>query len=458
MWLSMDSRTVARQTVRGSFFSVGGSAITLSSGFIRAILLARLLTPEDFGAFTLAVFFLSVVGQLNSLGFDVALVHRQDNLPKAYSTHFVLRSLLGVLFFLVCLGLAPYLGRLYPSMPDLRPIFLALAVLEVIRAINRTPLTVLSKELCFRQIAILDIAASLSMTVVAPLVAWSGFGFWALVAEQVTGECVRTIGLWVVYRPWKLDLRFDRELARSYFQFGSKIVASRGIDLALARFDDFWIGTMLGAGALGFYNRTFEFAGYCRRVVAKPVMNVLFPVFATVQDNRLLLSKAFYRTASIVIRAGFLFAGVFMFIAPEFIAFFLGEKWVPMTLTFQLMLIYMMFDPLGAAVGHLMNAIGRPGITVRIKFIQLILFLPAVVIGARYWGIEGVAVAADLLVLTGVFLYLGQVRRFVDFSAARLFTVPMVGIILGSGVTVFTAHLLQGSHDLVLMLGKILSI
>ncbi len=454
----MDSSTVARQTVRGLFFSVGASAITLSSGFIRAVLLARMLTPEDFGVFTLAIFFLSIIGQLNNLGFDAALIHCQDNLSKAYSTHFILRSLLGVIFCLVCLVLAPFLSQLYPNMPDLRPIFVALAILEIIRAINRTPQTVLLKELNFKRLAILDVSASLSMTVVAPLVAWSGFGFWALVAEQVTGDCVRTVGIWVIFRPWKLNLSFDRDMVRWYFQFGFKIFVSRGIDFALERFDDFWIGTVLGAKALGFYNRTFEFAGYSRRIVAKPVMNVLFPVFAKVQDNRLLLSKAFYRTASFVIRVGFLFAGVFMFIAPEFISFILGEKWLPMTLTFQLMVIYMMLDPLRIAVGHLINAIGQPGITIRIKSIQLIIFLPAVIIGAQHWGIEGVAVAANLLVLTGFLLYLRQARRFIDFSAAKLFTFPIVGIILGAGVAVLADHLLQGSNDIVMILSKILLI
>ena len=203
------------------------------------------------------------------------------------------------------------------------------------------------------------------------------------------------------------------------------------------RFDDFWTGTALGSSPLGYYSKAYEFARYPRRVAADPVATVFFPAFAKLQYDRRRLSKAYFRVSSLVVRGGFLLAGILVVVAPEFIHIFLGDKWLPMTFAFQLMLIYTLFDPLLLLSSSLTTAMGEPQALTKVKVIQMVFFVPAVIGLAHFFGIEGVAVAADLMLVLGVVMILPQVRRYVDFSLRRMLGYPLLGLALALPAALF---------------------
>lgn len=450
----LDARTIAVRSLQGSFFTASAAVITTVSGFVRSVLLARLLLPEHFGVVTLALFFLSLTTQVQRFGLHRAFIHRQDDSPANLATFAWLRVGLTAVAVVLSLLAAPLLGRLYPSQPGLAPVLVVLALFELLRAFNGVAQTMLTKELHFRRLAVLDVASSLIMTIVAPTVAWLGGGVWALVAEQVTGVLVRTAGLWLYRRPWQPAFGLDRDLVRWYFRFGKFVFANANLSFLLDRFDDFWVGTFLGAPALGLYSRAYEFARYPRRVLAGPIVQVFFPSFAQLQGDRLRLSKAFYRVCSLIVRIGFLAFGAFALVVPEFIRIFLGDKWLPMAVTFQLMLIYTLLDPLTAVCGNLLSALGHPEINTRIQLVRVVIFVPAVIVLARFYGIDGVAVAADLMLMVGIGLWFRQVRHYVDFSLRRMFLVPTLSLGLGSTAVLELTTNVAWSNDWVALMGK----
>ncbi len=427
----MSQGSVASRTVRGSAYSTGASIVTLGLGFVRSVLLARLLAQEDFGVVALALFFLSVSNQLGGFGLTSALVHRTDDLEEAIPTHFILSIGFGILTFIVVLLLSPILLYLYSDQPQMVWALIGFSAVDLFRAVNATPQAVLYKDLDFGYIATVDVISAVVMTFVAPLAAWAGLGFWSLVVERAAGVITRSSMLWVIRRPWRPRWHFSTAMARWFLRFGGFVFATRGITFLLDQFDDFWTGTALGPAQLGYYSRAYEFAHYPRRVVANPVMTVFFPAFATLQHNRLKLSQAFYRVVSLIVRAGFLLAGAFMLVAPEFIRIFLGERWMPMAFTFRLMLVYTLVDPILNAAGQLTVAVGAPQARTWISLAQLAFFVPAVIVGARGWGIDGVAVAADLMLLVGMVGLFSQLRKWVDFSVRRMLGFPLLGLALG---------------------------
>ena len=238
----MTNDSIAAKTLKGSFFSIGSSIVTMVLGFVRSVILARLLLPEHFGVVALAMFFLSITNQITGFGFKKALIHRSTDIQEAASTHFVLRVSLVVLMVLLTLLLTPLLSRLYPSQPQMVRALVALAFVEIVKAVNATPDALFRKELEFKYLAILDVASSLAMTIVAPAMALAGLGFWSLVGEQAIGVLARAIGLWGRRRPWQFSLKLDKEIARWYFCFGSFIFLSSNLTFLLDRFDDFWTG------------------------------------------------------------------------------------------------------------------------------------------------------------------------------------------------------------------------
>ena len=424
---------IGARAIRGSVWSIGGAAVTFLLGFTRSVLLARLLLPEHFGVVTLALFYVSLVAQLRAFGLDQALVHRRDADESVRRTYFTLRMGTGALSVIVLALLAPLFGQFYPAMPLLTWIVLALAGVDMLRVLDSVQETQLVKDLAFAQLAIIDMVASAVMTVVAPLLAWAGWCVWALVAEQGSGLTARVALAWVVFRRWSPRWGWDGPTARWFWEYGKPTWGTNNLSLLVTRFDDFWIGTTLGGARLGYYSRAYEFAHYPRRVVANPLVDVLSPVFAHLQADRVRLSQAFYRAAYVILRSGFLVTGIFALVMPEFIHLIIGDQWQPMLFTFRLMLIYTLLDALYLLGMNLLFAVGRPRHAQRAVAVRTLVFIPGVMLGAYVWDIDGVALAADAMALGGGIILCRYVWEVVDFSLSRLALWPTLAVSVAWG-------------------------
>ena len=440
---------------RSSLYTVSASLITLTLGFGRSVFLARLLLPEHFGVVSLALFYVVLAAQLRALGLDRALIHRQEADETVLSTYFTLR--VGTLLFSLALLVAavPLLSHFYPAMPLLGWVLLALAGIEAVKGLSTVQETLLSKELAFHSLAFTDVVASVVMTIVAPLLAWQGWGVWALVAEQASGVLARFGMTWLVFRRWWPRLGWDAKTACWFWDYGRPAWGATNLAFLLDRFDDFWVGTALGKTPLGYYSRAYEFARYPRRVVANPLVSVLGPVFARLQGDRLHLSQAFYRAAHVILRSGFLISGAFALVMPEFIQLVIGNQWQPMLLTFRLMLIYTLLDALFMLCANLLLAVGRPQGLQRSRLIQILFFIPAVIAGARLWGINGVALAADGMLAVGFWALYRQIRNVVDFSLFRLGFWPLMALVVAWGAGLWVERNWQPTNLWLLASGKL---
>ncbi len=421
---------IGARAVRGSVWSVGAAAVTFVLGFTRSVLLARLLLPEHFGVVTLALFYVSLVTQLRAFGLDQALVHRRDADETVRRTYFALRMASGALSTVTLVLVAPLLGQFYPAMPLLAWVVLGLAGVEMLRVLDNVQETQLIKHLAFPQMAIIDVVASAAMTVVAPLLAWAGWGVWALVAELGSGITVRVVLAWLAFPRWVPRWGWDGPTVRWFWEYGKPTWGTNNLSFLATHFDDFWIGTTLGGTRLGYYSRAYDFAHSPRRVVVNPLIDVLTSVFAHLQHDRVRLSQVFYRATSVILRIGFLVTGLFALILPEFIHVVIGDRWQPMRFTFRLMLIYTLLDALYLLGMTLLFAVGRPQQAQRAVALRTLVFIPGVIVGAYLWDIDGVALAADAMAIGGGILLCRYVWEVVDFSLSRLALWPALAISL----------------------------
>ena len=433
----MTSGQVAREAVRGSLYTIGGAAMTISLGFVRSVLLARFLLPAHYGTVALAMVFVILGNRLRALGLDRALLHKQVSEGPIYATYMTLKAATVLLFLVLFILATPLVARFYPDRPLLAPVMVAMALVTALSAFNQTQETLIRMALRFDRLALVNVAASVTMLAVAPYLAWRGWGVWSLVAEQASGILMRTVLLWGVWRVGTLTFGFDKKVARWFWRFGRANWVGANTGYALDRFDDFWVGTALGNVALGYYNRAYEFARYPRRLLANSLLNVMAPIFARLQDERASLSKAYFRVMSLLVRVGILTGGVIVLLTPEFVFYLLGEKWMPMAFTLQLMALYMVLDPLLITGNNLLFAVGRPEPVARVRLAQLLFFVPAVVIGARLWQINGVALAADLMLLVGLLLLHRHTRAVVTYSLRRMFVPPVLAGVLATGAVVW---------------------
>ena len=229
--------------------------------------------------------------------------------------------------------------------------------------------------------------------------------------------------------------------------FGARNLVNNFLDGALDNSDNLWTSYYLGDLLLGYYSRAFRFAIYPRIFLTTPINSVALGMFAELKSDRLRLSKAFFRTSVFLTRAGFLLAGLLSVIAPHFIVIFLGEKWLPMLNAFRLMLVFSLLDPLRVTISNVLLAVGKPEKVGQVRLVQLIILGAGLfILGFRY-QIAGVALSMDLMLVVGVLMYLWFVREYVDFSLARLFIPPVVGLLAGIGLNQLLISFLDFSHS-----------
>lgn len=220
---------------------------------------------------------------------------------------------------------------------------------------------------------------------------------------------------------------------RYFLRFGSRVLVAGLLAQALDRVDDLWAGLYLGETLLGFYSRAYQFATYPRKILATPVNAVAGGTYAELKEDRTSLSKAFFRVNALLVRSGFLVAGLLALIAPEFIRLVLGTKWPPMLSAFCLVLVFTLFDSLKGTIADLVRmGVGKPEQVVQARLAQLVvLVLGLFVLGPRL-GIAGVALAVDAMLVVGIMFLLWRARAYVDFSLPRLFAVPGLAVCLGT--------------------------
>ena len=420
-------RGVLQRTLTGSIYSILGQGVTTVSGLARSILIARLLRVEEIGLVALALFFSNFLFSISSFGLNQSLIQREKLCERAIATHFVLRMSLALVGFGLTLAVWPLLGVVYADRPQLAAAVVGLGAVQLLMAAVSTPMSLLNRRLLYRRLMAINVVSSLLTLFTAPLMAWTGWGIWSLIiGEQLVGALISLVGLWLWRPPWRLSLRGSRALARDYLNFGKFVLASHQLTFLLDQFDDFWTGTYLGDSALGFYSKAYEFARYPRRLITRPFQSILFSTFSRLQNDRVLLGKAFQQSLGIIVRVNFLFSCVLFVLAPTFVPWLLGEAWRPMVVPFRLMLVYVLLDPILSTAADLTVALGRPSVMTRVRFVQLLVFVPAVIVGGNAIGVNGIAIAADTMIFVGLLGVLVVIRGEVAISFSAVFLAPLL--------------------------------
>ena len=424
--------SIAHRTARSTAYNATASLIQTAIGFARAILLTRILDVECFGVYAFAGSYVIITRAIGDFGMQSALVHRvrESEGEIALRVHFTM-SLVFSAVWAIGLALAGFVVIPQRMPPETILVLWALIATEFIDQLTTTARAVLVRRVIFRRIAVINIVNTLIGAVVAVVLALKGFGVWSLVATDAVSAIVLVVGFYGFRPVWRPRFGWSKDIARYLLNFGQRTFASAMLLQALDRVDDLWTGLFLGEKAVGFYSRAYRFAVYPRAILAAPVSAVAMGTYAELKDQRRRLSQAFFRVNALLVRSGFLFGGLLVLIAPEFVRIVLGEQWLPMVTAFRLMLVFTLLDPIKTTIANLFVAVGQPEKTVRARLIQLVVMVAGLFVLGPMWGIEGVALAVDIMLVIGIALLLWEARRFVDFSLSRLFGVPSIALVAG---------------------------
>ena len=373
--------------------------------------LARLLTPQDFGIVGYATLVIAYLAVLKDLGLGAALIQRREDVEDSAETVFVANLVLGAVLTVAVALAAPLVAGFFRE-PLVTPLLRVLSLTFILEAIGSVQLVLLRRAMAFRRKLIPDVGRSIVKGVVSIAAAAAGFGVWALVWGQLAGVIASVILSWTVL-PWRPRLRVHRRLLRPLMRFGGPLVIN-DIQYAIwANLDYMVVGRLLGDSALGIYTLAYRLPELLVQSVWRVLAQAIFPFFSSIQEDRDLLRRAFLATIRytqlVIVPLCF---GLFIAAEPAVGALF-GDQWSAAVPVLRLMAVFSFVGSIGINSGDVYKALGRTDILARLAVAELVVLVPALIIGAHH-GIVGVAVA-HVIVAT------------LDTSARLIVATKMVG-------------------------------
>ena len=387
-------RGLTRRAVSGMAWTLSGTGVQVVVQLAAIMALGRLLTPAEFGLMGAASVIIACSQIVSQIGVGPAIIQRRHLEPVHVRVAVTISLVLGLLLGLGVWFGAPVLSRFY-RMPELEPILRAIAFLFPMDGLNTVAKSLLTRELRFRLYVILDAGTYIvGYAGVGVLLAWMGYGVWALVIANLAQEALRTLAMYLAtmhtLRP-SANVRAGRDLLS--FGFGHSM-AQIG-NLLSQQGDNFVVGRWLGPAPLGIYGRAYNLMVMPANAFGKIVNRVLFPVMAQVQDERDRLATAYERGLAVVAFLSLPLSVILWVIAPEFIAVVLGPRWGEVVLPFRFFSISLLFRMSSKISDTAAKAAGEVFLRALLQFAYAALVVIGAIVG-QHWGVEGVAVAVSL--------------------------------------------------------------
>ena len=412
-----------RQQVTSSAVWVGiSTAVVKILAFITVTLvLARVLSPSDFGMVGLAWLAINAFDFLRELGITSALVYRQEEDDTvAANVAYIALAIASVVIYLMVFVSAPWVERFFSDAAGLTPILRVLALTMLINAVGQVPYTLLAKNLDFRNKAIPEIIAGLGNSIVAITMALNGFGVWSLVGGYLTDSILRNTLVWF-FSSWRPSWRFDRQVWKEMFDYGKHIVSSRILIFGITNIDDAMIGRVMGTAPLGFYTLAYRLSNLPATHITKLVSSVMFPAFSKIQQQQERIRTIFFQTIHAV---GLLAAPISIatiVLGPNFVHYYYLGRWDDAIVAMQWLTIYGFIRSVAANMGPILRAMGKPQWISALalwRFITMaVLLYPAIL----WRGIVGVSILSAAVAI-------------VDFAIAAWMTRRLIGGAYGTYV------------------------
>ena len=352
------SGRLEEKAVRGVFSTVLMFASNKVITFGTTLVLARILTPSDFGIVALASVTIGLLALFSDLGLGGTLVVRKHLDDRISGTIFTLMLLMGVLTALLVAGTAPLAASIFDE-PDLTPILAVLGATVILNAPTWFYSTILQRELEFWRRFQCQLAQSVTYAAVAIGAAIAGAGVWALVAGQVAGTLVFTVTL-AAASPYRIRPSFDRDSAGTAIREGRGFLAQSGLAYVELNADYMSVGGFLGSAQLGYYSMAFRIAELPYWAITEPVAKVTFPGFARMRHRGESVTASFLSVLRLVALVACPTGILLSATAEPFTITVYGSEWLPMAGVLAILGVWGTLNHIEASIGWLMNSV-EPG-------------------------------------------------------------------------------------------------
>ena len=387
-------KTLSHQVVKGSFWVFSLRVVRQLFGLVRLIILARILAPNDFGLMGIALLAMATIEKISQTGFQAALIQKKEDIKSYLNSAWTVLILRGFILFGILYIIAPYAATFFNTI-EAKPIIQVIGFSVLFQAFTNIGVIYFHKELEFNKEFIYQFAGTLVDFVVAVSSVLILRNVWALVFGLLAGNATRCFVSYLIH-PYRPRLSSDFGKAKKLFGFGKWVLGSSILGILITQGDDIFVGKLMGATALGFYQVAYRISNMPAIEITHVISRVMFPTYSKLQDDIPKLREAYLKVLQFTVFLSFPITGLIYVLAPDFTRILLGEKWMPIVSAIQVLVFAGLVRSIAASTGPVFYAVGKPKVDTRWQiarlFVLAILIYPFTII----WGIVGASIAVFL--------------------------------------------------------------
>ena len=428
--------SLKKEAVKGVAWSAIERFSVQGIQFLIMIVMARLLSPKDYGLVGMLTIFIAVSQSLIDSGFSQALIRKQNRTEVDNSTAFYFNIVVGIFLYGILFSIAPFVADFYdtPELTSLMRVVCLSVVLNYLTVVQVAQLTI---RVDFKTLSKASLVSAVLSGVVGICMAYNGYGVWSIAAQQLTNLGGNAILLWLL-TGWRPIRAYSWKSFKSLFSFGSKLMCSGLLDTIYTNVYLLVIGKVYSASDLGYYTRAHQFASFPSANLTSVMQRVTYPILCKVQDDDKRLAstyRRFLRVSAFVIFP--LLLGLSA-VAEPLVLLLLKEKWMFSATLLQIICFSMMWFPIHSINLNLLKVKGRSDLFLRLEVIKKVLGvavlcitiplgLIAMCIGSIFSSVIGLIINTYY---TGKFIHLGFFRQMKDILPTLLLSVAMWLVVL----------------------------
>lgn len=443
----MSSDNLKSKTKKGLLWSSIERFGTQGIGFLFTIVIARILSPDDYGVIAMPMVFLALAQVFIDSGFSTALVRKPDLREEDLSTAFYFNIIVGIVCYAILLFTSPLIADFYDK-PILSDLLKVTALATLFNPLCSVQQAILTKRIDFKTQAKVSLSGAIVSGVVGLWMAYNGYGVWALVFQQVGAALVRVILLWVL-SDWRPKTGWSRDSFKYLWNFGSKMMASAVLDVTYNNIYPIVIGKYFSSAELGNYTRAQQFSQLPSSNLTGVLQRVTFPVLSEIQNDEERLAQSYRKFLKLSAFVIFPLMLGLAAVADPLIRILLTDKWEGCILLLQLLCFSMMWYPIHAINLNLLQVKGRSDLFLKLEIIKKaigIAILCFTIPHGLVWMVAG-NILTSLLCLavntyyTGKLINVGFVMQMFDLMPIVLISLLMWGAICALNLVLPNAYL-----------------
>lgn len=414
------SDNLKQKTKKGLVWSMIERFATQGVQFLFGIILARLLSPNDYGVIAMPLVFLAIAQCIIDSGFSTALIRKPELTEDDLSTAFYFNLGVGILCYAVLFFTSPLIADFY-HIPILSSLLKVTALAVLFNPLCAVQQAILTRKIDFKTQAIVSLSGAVVSGIVGLYMAYNGFGVWSLVFQQVGGYVMRTILLWVLGK-WKPKRKWSWESFHYLWGFGSKMLGSGLLDTIYNNIYPIVIGKYFSAQDLGNYTRAQQFSSLPSSNVTGVLQRVTFPVLSSIQNEDERLAKNYRKILKLSAFLVFPMMLMLSAIANPLVRILLTDKWIGCVILLQIVCFQMMWYPIHAINLNLLTVKGRSDLFFRLEIFKKIMGVCIMFITIPHgiiWMVSGGIVSSMLSLIintyyTGKLINVGYFKQMGD--------------------------------------------